>query len=157
MLILTEICQELRNWFDRYEDKFIGEFFIVNGEIHGDIEFKLKPNQYYRIIGSTFNDGVHKYARNVDGDELVDEDFTGVVWAMAVPPSVIALADDIDQWNKLYGAADSVNMSPYSSESFGGYSYTKSGSGSGSAGVGSTGAGTWRDVFKDRLNRWRKI
>ena len=154
MLILTEICQELKNWFDRYEDKFAGDFAIEDGVISGD--FELKPGQYYRIIGSTFNDGVHKYDDDVEGDSLVDEEFTGVIWAMAVPPSVIALADDIEQWIALYGGVDSVNMSPYNSESFGGYSYSKSGGGSGTGSTGGNG-GTWQAAFASRLNKWRKI
>lgn len=156
MLRLTEICQELRNWFDTYQDKYTGDFVITDGVISGDSEFELKPNQYYRIIGSTFNDGVHKYAENVDGDSLVDEEFNGVIWAMAVPPAVVALAAEIDEWIGLYGGVNSVNMSPYNSESFGGYSYSKSGGGSGSGTSGGNG-GTWQAAFASRLNKWRKI
>lgn len=156
MLRLTEICQELRNWFDTYQDKFSGSFVISGGAITGDSEFELKQNQYYRIIGSVFNDGVHKYASGVEGDSLVDEEFKGVVWAMAVPPEVIALADEIDEWIGLYGGVDSINMSPYNSESFGGYSYSKSGGGSGTGTSGGNG-GTWQAAFTSRLNKWRKI
>lgn len=161
MLILTEMCQILRNWFDRGQEKWHGEVTISNREITfvsdgsrgSQKAFSLQANQYFRIIGSLFNDGVHKYG----GDALVDETFTGAIWAMAVPPSVVALADEIQAWQDKYGGADGVLLSPYSSESFGGYSYTKnSGSGGYSGSGGSTGP-TWQSMFATRLNAWRKI
>lgn len=160
MLILTEVCQILRNWFDRDQKKWFGKVTINNGEIsltpeynlYNNEVFSLTENQYYRIIGSLFNDGVHRYLDN----DLVDETFTGAIWAMAVPPSVIALCDDIQQWQNKYGAIDGQAMSPYSSESFGGYSYSKSG-GSSSTGGSNGAAVTWKDIFAQRLNQWRKI
>lgn len=140
---LTELCQELNNWFDL--KRYFGTFTIENGELHDDVG--LLQNQYYRIVGSVFNDGVHKHPDT----ELSDETFDGAIWAMAIPPEVIALLDQMAEWEAKYG--DVVN-SPYSSESFGGYSYTK---GSGSAsGNGSSGDGVFA-VFADELNRWRKV
>lgn len=147
--MLTELCQELRNWFDRDLPKINGEFQVQNGSISGDID--LKVGQYFRIIGSVFNDGVHIYPYD---ESLVDEDFVGSIWAMAVPPSVIALAGEIEAWQNKYGGVDSVLMSPFQSESFGGYSYSKSGGGSGD---GTSSAGTWQGAFSARLNRWRKL
>lgn len=149
--MLTELCQELRNWFNRNMDKWDGDFVIEDGVLLGFDE-KLKPNQYFRVIGSVFNDGVHRYG---DAD-LDDETFTGSVWAMAVPPAVIALSGEIDAWIAKYGAGDSVARSPFNSESFKGYSYSKgsasiSGDSSGSKG------GSWKSAFAYDLNRWRKI
>ncbi len=95
-----------------------------------------------------FNDGVHRY--NDPTDALIDESFTGAVWAMAVPPAVIALAADIEAWNEKNAEA---LASPYTSESFGGYSYTKATTG----GVGTNGAFTWRDQFATSLNKWRRL
>ena len=70
---------------------------------------------------------------------------------MAVPPAVVDLSERIAEWITKYG--DSVS-SPYSSESFGGYSYTKAaGSGQGNANSGPT----WQSTFASELNRWRKI
>ena len=109
--------------------------------------------QYYRICGSVFNDGVHKYGD--ESDSLVDESFDGAVWAMAVPPAVIALDADITAWQEKYGGAESEAMSPFTSESFGGYSYSKS-SRSGTSGD-DAGAGSWQSAFAGRLNMWRKI
>lgn len=147
--MLTEICQELRNWFDRGQPKYFGKFTVSDGTITGN-GISLQDGQYFRIVGSVFNDGVHLFPAS----SLVDEVFEGSVWAMAVPPAVIALANEIEEWQKKYGGVGSVLMSPYQSESFGGYSYSKSGGGSGD---GTSLSGTWQGAFSSRLNRWRKI
>ena len=145
--MLTELCQEIKNWFDA--DRVFDTFSIENGELH--LPF-LQNGQYFRIVGSVFNDGVYQYPAN----GLMDETFDGAVWAMAVPPEVIALASDIEAWQTKYGAADSAAMSPFQSESFGGYSYSKGSGSSGSGGSGGSGA-TWQSAFAGRLNLWRKI
>jgi hypothetical protein len=131
-------------------NKYYGTFSFQNGQLVSS-EVSLKDGQYFRVIGSTFNDGVHTFPHD---ESLVDEDFTGSIWAMAVPPAVIALASEIEEWQNKYGGVDSTLMSPYNSESFGGYSYSKSGGGSGD---GTSLAGTWQGAFASRLNRWRKI
>lgn len=150
--MLTEICQEIRNWFDRDRDKWFGDFTITNNVItfNGN-PLPLVEGQYFRIIGSLFNDGVHLYSSEMS---LKDEGFSGAVWSMAVPPTVVDLAAEIASWVQKYGGVNSANMSPYNSESFGGYSYSKSGGGSGD---GTSGAGTWQSAFASRLNLWRKI
>ena len=141
--MLTELCQELRNWFEK--EKHFGAFTIEGGQLT-DSSF-LQDGQYYRIVGSVFNDGVH----NQSDDDLVDESFDGAIWAMAVPPTVIALSEKINAWNAKYGTTDA--MSPFQSESFGGYSYSKASS----SGAGGSSTPTWKSVFADELNRWRKI
>ena len=141
---LTELCQEINNWFDL--KRHFGTFTIEGGELQDDIG--LLQDQYFRIVGSVFNDGVHKYPAG----DLKNETFDGAIWAMAIPPRVIALLGQMTEWEEKYG--DVVN-SPYTSESFGGYSYTK-GSVSGTSGNGSSGDGVFA-VFADELNRWRKV
>lgn len=145
--MLNELCRELKNWFDRGQPKFIGSVNIVNGKIESDafIE-KIQNEQYFRIVGSVFNDGVYKYT---DDLMLNDEAFEGAVWLMAIPSEVIELSSEIDAWVQKYG--EQVNT-PYTSESFGGYSYVKASSG----GSNST-TPTWQSVFASRLNKWRKI
>lgn len=143
-LILTEICDYLNNYF--WEKKISGNFTISDGAIES---IGLKNGQYFRIIGSTFNDGVHIYPAT----DLKDEEFEGSIWAMAVPATVIAIASDIKDWQTLYGSADSSAMSPFNSESFAGYSYSKSGSGNANSGSNTT----WQDVFGGRLNKYRKL
>lgn len=145
--MLTELCQELRNWFDL--SRHTGTFTISGGKLTADF---LLPGQYYRIIGSIFNDGVHCYEDYTD--ELTDETFEGAIWALGIPQAVINLAAEIAGWRAKYEAVDSAAMSPYNSESFGGYSYSK---GNGNATTsGSTPTG-WKAVFASSLNRWRKL
>ena len=145
--MLTEQCQELRNWFER--KKFFGTFTIESGQI--DLpDGSLQSGQYFRIVGSVFNDGVHKYDPESES-QLVDEVFEGAIWSMGVPPAVVDLSERISEWVTKYG--DSVS-SPYQSESFGGYSYQKASSGQGNAGSSSP---TWQSTFASELNRWRKI
>ena len=142
--MLTELCQELRNWFER--ERYFGTFTIEDGQINLP-DNSLQEGQYFRIIGSVFNDGVHQHYAG----DLHDEVFEGAIWAMAVPPSVIDLSERISEWITTYG--DSVS-SPYSSESFGGYSYQKVSSGQGDA---SSSSPTWQSTFASELNKWRKI
>lgn len=151
--MLTELCNELNNWFDR--SRYFGTFIIKDGQINvSDLVFdgSLQDGQYFRIIGSVFNDGVYKYP----AVNLEDEEFEGAVWAMAVPPSVVALAKEIEDWQNKYGGIDSQAMSPFQSESFGGYSYTKK-SGSNSNSGMNTKLGTWQDAFAAKLNKYRRL
>ena len=139
--MLTELCQELRNWF--VLSKHYDTFEITGGTL--TVPF-LQDGQYFRIKGSVFNDGVYQYGV----DELTDEAFTGEIWAMAVPPDVIQLANDISTWQNKYG---NLVASPYQSESFGGYSYSKA---SGSGSDGDSGY-SWKDAFASSLRRYRKL
>lgn len=140
--MLTELCKELKNWFET--DKVFAVFSIVDGTI--DLSDFVQDGQYFRIVGSVFNDGVYQYPVS----DLKDETFDGAIWPMAVPPVVIQLASEIGEWVGKYGA---VINSPYTSESWMGYSYTKP---SGDA-DGSGGATSWQSAFAKRLNQWRKI
>ena len=151
--MLSEICLYLKNWFDFNQTKYFGRFNIENDTITylGGIDMDIQRGQYYRIVGSVFNDGVYQFGT----EKLTDEDFTGAVWLMAVPPDVIALSKDIDDWQKKYGTTESENMSPYQSESFGGYSYSKSSGGNSDASGSSV--PTWQSVFGARLRRYKKI
>ena len=111
---LDGLCAEVRNYFVK---KIYSGTFTVSG---GSITLGgIAANQYICIVGSVFNDGVHKYPLT----GLVDETFTGEIWAMAVPPSVIALAEDIEKFNKDVEERGLLDKG-YASESFGGYSYT---------------------------------
>ena len=138
--MLTEICAEIRNYFEVPNGRHFGTFTISGGSI-APLDF-LQEGQYFRIIGSVFNDGVYQYPAT----SLTDEVFEGAVWAMAVPPTLIALAAEI----KAYNESDAGKVSPYTSESFGGYSYTKATDANG-APIG------WQKAFASRMNKWRKL
>ena len=146
--MLDEICAYLKNWFD--VERHFGEFTVSDGNISGLPE-NPQEGQYFRIIGSVFNDGIYKYP----AENLHDETFDGAVWLLAIPPALESLAGEIALWMEKYGGAESSNMSPYNSESFGGYSYSKGGGGS-ADGTGSN-AGSWKGAYAARLARWRKI
>ena len=135
---LTNLCAELRNYFET--KKRFGTFTISGGSISPS-DF-LQDGQYYRIVGSVFNDGVHRHPAH----DLTDETFDGAVWAMAVPPAVVELLQKIQEFE----AATANAPTAYTSESFGGYTYTKATDENGLP-VG------WRSVFKSELNRWRKL
>lgn len=145
-MTMTDFCEELHNWFD--VDRIFGTFTISNGEIIVPNGY-LRNNQYFRIVGSVFNDGVHQYP--VSG--LTGETFEGAVWAMAVPPAAIALFEEIKDWDSKYSQNEAAN-SPFQSESFGGYSYSK---GYSSSANGSDTTVSWQKQFKSRLSRWRKL
>lgn len=149
--MLSSLCQELKNWFDRDQPKIHGAFEISGGKIiDEDFTDVIQDNQYFRIIGSVFNDGVHKYT---DDLQLTDELFVGHIWLMAIPKDFLALAEEIKTWQDVNGKPDSSAMSPFYSESFGGYSYTKS-----AGSVHNQGASTtWQSTYASRLNMYRKI
>ena len=137
-MFLAELCAEVRNYFET--DKRFGDFTISGGTF-APSDF-IQDGQYFRIVGSTFNDGVYRYPAT----RLTDETFTGAVWAMSLPPDFIALSAEIEEYNN----SDAGKASPYTSESFGGYSYTKATDSNG-APIG------WQKAFASRLNLWRKI
>lgn len=132
--MLETVLMYLNNWFvmGRYDDTYTIEDgkltlpFLVNG-------------QYFRIVGSLFNDGVYRYPA-----DLTNETFDGSVWALALPKALLSTVDEITAWQAKNG-----DSGPYTSESFGGYSYSKATNSKGVA-VG------WRDVFAAQLAPWKK-
>ena len=132
--MLETVLMYLNNWFavGRYDDTYTIEDggitlpFLVNG-------------QYFRIVGSLFNDGVYQYPA-----ELTDETFDGSVWALAIPKALLSTVEEITAWTAKNGDGGA-----YTSESFGGYSYSKATNSKGLA-VG------WRDVFAAQLAPWKK-
>lgn len=139
--MLEQVLTHIRNWFQT--DIYSGQYSIEGGGI--TLPF-LQNGQYFRIVGSVFNDGLHQYSPEMTG--LQDETFTGAVWALAVPKAVIELAGEISAWEKKYAE---VVMGPYSSESKADYSYSKA------VDSQTGGAITWQSAFRARLNPYRKL
>ena len=139
--MLEQVLMHLNNWFLVPGGIHEGTYTIEDGGIA--LPF-LANGQYFRIFGSVFNDGLHQYPAS----DLKAETFDGTVWALAVPQAVIDLATEIEAWQKKNGDA---SVSPYQSESFGGYSYSKA------TDSASGGAVTWQSAFSSRLNAWRKL
>jgi hypothetical protein len=139
--MLEQILDFIHNYF--IKEVYRGTFKIENGILVVDF---LLDGQYFKINGSLLNEGIYQYPIN----DLKDEEFKGEIWSMAVPKSITDLAIEIEGWQREYG--DKLN-SPFQSESFGGYSYSKA-SGTDSKGNSLT---TWQGVFGSRLNAYRKL
>ena len=139
--MLEQVLMHLNNWFLVPGGIHEGTYTIEDGGIA--LPF-LANGQYFRICGSVFNDGLHQYPAS----DLKAEAFEGTVWALAVPQAVIELASEIEAWQEKNGDA---SVSPYQSESFGGYSYSKA------TDSASGGAVTWQSAFRSRLNNYRKL
>lgn len=132
--MLFEVMSHVHNFFIKevVERKFV----IEDGSI--SLNF-ITDGQYFLVEGSVFNDGVHKYPVQ----DMQDEVFAGTITTLAPPRAFLDLVKEIEEYVK------NNPVSALVSESFGGYSYTKA-----------TKDGTvadWKDVFKARLNTWRKI
>lgn len=140
--MIAEICASCRNYFAKAEDVHTGSFTVSGGTL-SPLSF-LAEGQYFRIVGSTFNDGVYKYPA---AGWLRDESFEGAIWAMHVPWDFEVMCRDIETWCEYNAKGASAE---YISESFGGYSYTRAAEANGAP-------LTWQSVFAKRLNRYRRM
>lgn len=136
-MTVSELCDLTHNYFDSADDAINGTFeltpdFVPKGVVSG---------QYFRVIGSVFNDGVHKAG---DAD-LAPETFTGMVQPMRVPPAFVALALTITEYDKTVPAGGK-----YTSQSFNGWSGTLA---TGADGLPVSGV----ERYRKEINRWRKI
>ena len=130
-----QIMEHIHKYFIR--DAVSGSYEIAGGVISPFPA--MKDGQRFLISGSDLNDGVYTFRNGVifDDDDsaavgLRDETFAGTICALAVPPSVFALSEEIRNWVEKY--AESVET-PYTSESaLGVYSYTKASGGTGAGG-----------------------
>lgn len=147
--MINRVCAYIHNWFTRDKQgnpytRWTDDFTIADGAL----ELPLLDGQYYLITGSKLNDGIHKYP----SDDLTDETFSGTVYECIIPREVIEIADEISEWQE---ANKTTLLSPFQSESFGGYSYQKGGA---SAPTNALGNGSnWETVYGYRLNPWRKL
>lgn len=98
------------------------------------------PGQYVRIIGSVLNDGVYQYPLT----GLIDETFNGTVRLLAIKKAVLEMVPEIEAW------CEKNQPTAFTSESFGGYSYSKATNADGVA-------ASWQDVFRARLAPYRKM
>ncbi len=152
LILMTEICSNIRNYFAPASKKddlsYIhhGDYTIKDGTISG-VDFLL-PNQYFRITGSVFNDGVYRNTPD-DMSGLENETFKGAVWEMAVPKSFINLCSEIQRFN---AKVDELSLADkgFASESFGGYSYSLSSS-------APAYMQSWEKRIKSNLNNYRRL
>lgn len=150
--MLEDVCNFVHNYFEL--ERHTGVFEVTDGML--SLSFLLE-GQRFKIIGSALNDGIYTYhADGIKDDDDVDsviletETFSGTIVSMGVPKAFGKIVSDIIAWQE---KNKDVLDSPYTSESFGGYSYTKA-SGSGANAGGQL---SWQDVFRTRLNAYRKL
>lgn len=138
--MLEAILDSLHNWFIIPGAARCGTFEVASGTL--DVDF-LQWDQYFRVEGSVFNDGLHRHPATCMQDEV----FCGRIYPMAVPKAVIALAEEIKTWCENNPETDKV------SESFDGYSYTRASNGQNV----SVGASRWETAFAGKLRPWKKV
>lgn len=127
------ICAHIHNDFE--VSRAAGRFVIAGGTLPLE---DMAAGEYFRIIGSRFNDGVYRYP----AEGLPDEAFDGAVARLRPPRAFLKLVAEIEAWRAKYGGAAE---GPYQSESvIGVYSYTRDGAG-------------WQKVFAGRLDEWRRL
>lgn len=133
--MLEQVLAYLNRYFETWTSP-IQEWTITGGrlEVPGALS-----GQYIQIYGSALNDGVYQYPMS----GLDDETFTGTVRLLAIPKAVLTLVDEIQAWT------EKNQPTAFTSESFGGYSYSRATNANGVA------AG-WQEVFGSRLAPYRK-
>lgn len=141
--MLEQVLDHIHNYF--YTGKaYTGTFTITDGALVLD---GLLTGQYYHITGSVFNDGIHKYGEA----DLTDETFTGTIYPMAVPKTMLDIVDEIEAWVDKFG---DVMNSPYQSEEVVGvYSYQRATTNR----QNGESVSDWQMIFQKRLNAWRKV
>lgn len=135
--MLETLLDTMHNWFEIPGAQRSGEFKVVSGVLNLDF---VAHGQYYRVTGSVFNDGLHRYPEKLKDDEAFD----GVIAPLAVPVAVVELADRIKAWRESNPETDKI------SESFGGYSYSRGEN-------DSSASGGWRTAFAGEIRRWKKV
>lgn len=133
--MLYKVMRYLRNFFatDTY---YSGKCTVADGVM----DPPLDVGHYYLIEGSIRNNGIHLMT---DYTDFKDEEFYGVITLLAPPEDFLETVEAIEKFEKQNA------KTPFTSESFGGYSYTKA--------QGKNGPVTWKEAFASELNAWRKI
>lgn len=144
MRMMTAVCDYLKNYFTKSENVFSVRIKIANGHILNPPE-SLLEGQYFRIVGSALNDGVHRFG---DAEDILkDEVFEGEIWLMHVPSHFLDLVSEIEE----YQASSASKATSYTSESFNGYSYSRP------TGANGIVANDWQTVFASRLSAYRRM
>lgn len=147
--MLEQVLTHIHNWFV-YDQIDAGHCAISDGSIPASVA--IPEGAWYRIQGSLMNDGLHRHP----AEDLIDETFDGTITVCAIPRALLEVVREIEAWQADYAKGRSKALgSPYSSESFDGYSYSmRDYSGSNSASGGLSG---WQAEFAGQLNAWRKM
>ena len=146
---LEDILWHIHNWFERDSTRIaVTDCEISGGVLPASVSDQLLSGVWYRIEGSWLNDGLHLHP----AEDLEDETFDGTVTMIRIPKPLLRVAEEVEEWKT---ANSEALRSPYTSESFGGYSYSLKGGLSPQN--GSQSLSGWQLAFRDRLNPWRKM
>ena len=124
--MLTRICRYLKNWF--VKETHLGTITVTDGNVFcNGSEIEMQEGQLFALVRTNYVYGSYAY-----GDEIDDSEFDGAVWLMDVPKDVLDVAEAMTEWETANSGTEAT--SPFQSESFGGYSYTKASNGNGKIG-----------------------
>ncbi len=141
---METLMAHLNNYFYKTGER--GEFELIDGRVN--VCGRYSVGQYIKIEDSNGVDGVYK-VKTIEGntltlDEPLNEVFEGVIYGLAVPTSFVELVGRISEFKSKY------QDTPYTSESFGGYSYSKA--------QGRNGKPvSWCDVFDNELRPYKRL
>ena len=143
---MLEIMRDVKNYF--VGNIIAGIFEIRKGAIDLDKEL-LKGYKFVIIQADEKYGGLYSLSDRgsllKDGKRVRDGRFTGTLYLLDPPEDFLSLADEIKEYRKNNPQTGIV------SESFGGYSYSLHSGGAANAPSG------WREVFRSRLNKYRKM
>ena len=140
---MKQILDYLNNYFFIQGEK--GTFTITDNKII--VSQKYLQGQYIYLTGSIMNDNIYRI-ESINNNEITivganNEVFEGVIYSLAIPPTIIELEGKIKEWNLGHKPTN------LQSETFGNYSYTM-------ATVNGKLA-SWKDVFQEELKPYRKL
>lgn len=136
---LHDICLQVNNFFTKTVE--VTELTFIGNKITNFSNDYL-IGQYVHVEGSVLNDGVYKIT-NITATEItvntsfVTEASKCTLYGLAIPKAFLELAEQIIQ-NGAEGNAQSETVSRYSVNH----------------GAGGNG---WQNVYKNALNKWRKL
>lgn len=151
--MLTEICGYLNNFF--VETQYVGAIDIIDGDLFcNGKKIPMEAGQYFTLVNDKAKAivGVFLFGTDTPNNRSIAD---GAVWIMDIPPLVLEIATDVAAWMEKNGTAESAALSPYNSEAFATYSYSKS-SGADSSGS-SASVPIWWKSYGGRLSRWRRL
>lgn len=135
---VENVMRHVNNFFDRA--RYTGHFFISGGKI--TLPMELPEKTWIAISGSMWHDGVHELQSPYDLP-APDEEFDGTVYILHPPASFLDLCKSIAEYD------EKTPVGAFMSESFGSYSYTRTG--------GQNGVKTWQEAYALQLRPYRRM
>jgi len=102
--------QAINNYFERTSE--YGDYAISENSV-STVRGDYKVGQYVRIMDSLLNDGVYKIATVGTGtitltETLVDEEFSGYIVGLAIPPELITLSAKVEGFSNAGVSSESI-------------------------------------------------